>query len=84
MCWVTMKRRSSELLRVWKSGCVQIEGWSQLGGRCGKKYSVFPVVTVMAFGGRARGLAMEAGTRVQKQWRTKSCGAGVSLENVKP
>ena len=55
-----MKRRSSELLREWKSGSVQMEGWSQLGGRCGRKYSVFAVLT-----GRARGLAMEAGTRVQ-------------------
>ena len=61
MCWLTMKRRSSELLRDWKSGRVQIEGWSQLGGHCGRKYSVFAVLT----GGRARGLAMEAGTRVQ-------------------
>ena len=40
-----------------------MEGWSQLGGRCGKKYSVFAVLT----GGRARGLAMEAGTRVKGQ-----------------
>ena len=38
-----------------------MEGWSQLGGRSGRKYSVFAVLT----GGRARGLAMEAGTRVQ-------------------
>ena len=55
-----------------------MEGWSQLGGRCGRKYSVFAVLT----GGRARGLAMEAGTEYRTKWRAKSCGA-VSLGNVK-
>ena len=41
---------------------MQIEGWSQLGGCCGKKYSVFA-----AAGGRARGLAMEARTEKPKR-----------------
>ena len=40
---------------------MQIEGWSQLGGRAGRKYSVFGALT----GGRAGGVAMGAGTRVQ-------------------
>ena len=53
-----------------------MDGRSQLGGRAGRKYSVFVVLS----GGRARGVAMEAGKKVQdKVARKKSCGAGVSL-----
>ena len=38
-----------------------MDGRSQLGGHAGRKYSAFVVLT----GGRARGVAMEAGTNVQ-------------------
>ena len=38
-----------------------MEGRSQLGGRPGRKYSVFVVLT----GGRSREVAMEAGRNVQ-------------------